>query len=219
MWTYAEERARLRRISGAAALAEIAALRPRDADYVLLEVGGECRDQLARHAPAQCLVAAAAAGPLLLRALIDRLGDGGVAAELCPLLAGPFPPERPLCRLDPTWRAHLRPLALGVPGEPVEHGLFPSRATKLARLLLAAAGEFPVDAVLRAAAGAFARGRPYHAHDAVACALVCGGAPARQILRAHLADTRARRGWRSRQKTHALARWAAAAGYMTEETA
>lgn len=219
METYAEERARRRRITGAAALAQIASLRPRDADYVLLEVGGECRDQLTRYPPTQCLVAAAAAGPLLLRGLIARLGGASVAAELCRLLAGPFPPEAPLCRPDPTWREHLRPLALGGPGDPVEHGLFPSRATKLARLLLAAAGEFPVDAVLRAAAGAFDRGRPYHAHDAVACALVCGGAPARQILRVHLADTRARRGWRSRQKTHALARWAAAAGYMTEEPA
>ncbi|WP_434424963.1 hypothetical protein [Nannocystis pusilla] len=218
--SFAARRARLPRLTGIAALVRIATLRPRDADYVVLEVEpGEPWHALVKLVPAtRCLLAAAAAGPNLERTLAARLGDDDTARALCELLAGPFPPVRPLCPLDATWRARLRPLALGRPGDPVDHGLFPSRTSKLARLLLAAAGDYPAEVALQAARDAFARGRPYHAHDAIACALVCAGAPARALLRERLRDTRAQRGWRSRKQTHALGRWAQKSGYMSEET-
>lgn len=207
------------RIDGAA-LEQIVDIRPRDTDYVVLEVGDaeRWRQHLAALPPAQCLIAAAAAGPVLGRALARRLGDDAVAVALCEFLAGPFPPAGPLVRVDAPRLAWLRPLALGGPGDRVEHGLFPARATKLARLLLAAAGAYPTDEVLTAARTAFARDRPYHAHDAIACALVCAGAPARDLVLEMLEHTRSHRGWRSRRKTHALARWARAFGYLDGPT-
>ncbi|MCY1065146.1 hypothetical protein OV090_10260 [Nannocystis sp. RBIL2] len=213
-------RARLPRLTGISMLARLATLRPRDADYVVLEIdpGGPWTALLEAVPATQCLLGAAAAGPNLERALAARLGDDATARALCELLAGPFPPVRPLCPLDDGWRPRLRPLALGRPGDPVDHGLFPSRTSKLARLLLAAAGDYPTDVVLQAARDAYARGRPYHAHDAIACALVCAGAPARTLLRERLRDTRAQRGWRSRKQTHTLGRWAQRAGYLSEET-
>ncbi|PCC68610.1 hypothetical protein SAMN02745121_05284 [Nannocystis exedens] len=218
--SFAAWRARLPRHTGMSALARIATLRPRDADFHVLEVdpGSQWGALLRLVPPTQCLLAAAAAGPNLERELAARLGGDATARALCQLLAGPFLPAHPLCPLDEAWRARLRPLALGRPGDPVDHGLFPSRASKLARLLLAAAGDYPADAVLLAARDAYARERPYHGHDALACALVCAGAPARALLRERLRDTRAHRGWRSRKQTHALGRWARRFGYMSEET-
>jgi len=212
-------RAGLPRLTGIRAIVRIASLLPRHADYVVLEAEGGVgwRPLLRIFTPTRCLLAAAAAGPNLGRELVARLGGDATARALCELLAGPFPPAHALCPLDDTWRSRLRPLALGCPGDPVDHGLFPSRATKLARLLLAAAGDYPADAVLLAARDAYARGRPYHAHDALACALVCAGAPARALMRERLRDTRAVRGWRSRRRTHALGRWARAHGYLSEE--
>ncbi|MFZ6180854.1 hypothetical protein [Nannocystis pusilla] len=218
--SFEARRARLPRLTGIAALARLATLRPRDADYVVLEIdpSGPWPALLKLVPATQCLIAAAAAGPHLARALVARLGGDDAAQALCELLAGPFLPVRPLCPLDDRWRARLRPLALGRPGDTVAHGLFPSRTSKLTRLLLAAAGDYPADVVLQAARDAFARGRPYHAHDAIACALVCAGAPARALLRERLRDTRAQRGWRSRKQTHALGRWARRSGYLSEET-
>lgn len=211
-------RARWPRRVDDAAIAALADLRPRDADYIVLEVreGERWRQHLARLSLEQSLIAAAAAGPNLGRELARRLGDDAVAVALCELLAGPYPPGRALVRVDPARLAWLRPLALGAPGDRVEHGLFPSRATKLARLLLAAAGDYPADHVLAAARAAFARDRPYHAHDAIACALVCAGAPARELMRELLRHTGRDRGRRSRRKTHELARWARAFGDLDD---
>lgn len=200
----------------AAALARLAHLRPRDADYVRLEIRDPTvwRAALDGRTPAALLLASAAAGPTLAAELARRLGDEPIAATLCQLLGGPFPPDLPLKEVGPPWLERLEPLALGRPGDPVDHGLFPSRATKLARLSLAAAGAYPTDAVLDAARLAYAAARPYHAHDAVACAVVCAGAPAIDVLLQHLGDTRRRRGWRSRRKTHELHRWARRFGYL-----
>jgi hypothetical protein len=219
MSTFDAWRARLPRLTGMRAILRLVTLRPRDADFVVLEVdpGAVGSSLLRLFSPQTCLLAAAAAGPNLQRALAVRLGDDATSWALCQLLAGPFPPARPLCPLDATWRERLRPLALGRPGDPVEHGLFPARATKLARLLLAAGGDYPADEVLLAAREAYARGRPYHAHEALACALVCAGAPARALVRERLRDTKAVRGWRSRRQTHALGRWARDFGYLAEE--
>ncbi len=199
-----------------AAIERLVRLRPRDTDYVRLEMREPAlwRDVLDGCGPERLLLAAAAAAPALAGELARRLGDDATARDLCALLGGPFPPELPLRPLASPWIERLERLALGRPGDRVPHGLFPSRVSKLARLLLAASGVYPADEVLQAARAAYASRRPYHAHDAVACAVVCAGAPARELLLEFLRDSGRARGWRSRRKTHALGRWARRFGYL-----
>ncbi|MFD0579378.1 hypothetical protein [Dactylosporangium darangshiense] len=97
----------------------------------------------------------------------------------------------------------VREIALGEPGDPVRHGLFPSYPTKLARLALAAQGEYDAAVVLAAAERAYEPGRPYHAHDALACALVHPGIGAGEragLVERYAGHGRNRRGWRSRKR-------------------
>jgi len=137
------------------------------------------------------------------------------------VLAGPFPPDVPLpspeiCRAQREWIIRE---AQGLPGDPVRPGLFPNARIKNARLLLALAGDVWESRALERARGAYgptrshlAKPPSYHAHDAVACALVEPHIPraVKTTLIRHLcAETKQTRGSRSRRKTWQLWRWAA----------
>ncbi len=137
-----------------------------------------------------------------------------------------FPPNLPLpppeiCRANRRWIARK---ARGLPGDTMVPGLFPDARTKNARLVLSLAGEVGTSRALERARNAydpnrshFARPSSYHAHDAVACALVEPNIPRdvkTALIRNFCADTRHTRGWRSRRKTWQLWRWAAERGLV-----
>jgi hypothetical protein len=197
----------------------LARLRPRDVDFVRVDSAEllATRQIVARLTVEQCLVASAAAGPLVWRTLVEQLGDDDDTVAVCELLRGSFPPLIALSTLGEVWLNRLRPIAQGQPGDPVTHGLFPGRLTKLARLALARAGAYPEAVVWQAAEQAYLPSRPYHAHDALACAIVDRRLDAGPLLRTYLGDTSRQRGWRSRRKTWALARWAEHYGYLVSD--
>jgi len=141
----------------------------------------------------------------------------------------PFPPRNPLPRCTPADLSWLVHAAEGAPGTVVWPGLFPRPPAKLARLLLAAHGHFDPAAVLGAAhaaygsdRGKFMPGRPrehrsYHAHDALACALVHPGISQEQrqaLVEKHLRKMQSSPGQRSRRKSWEVVRWAAAQGFL-----
>ncbi len=190
--------------------------RPRDANYTGLELKGISPTRwllsfLPRH---QRLLGAAAAGPALWRAIVKSFDDDPDAFALCAFLREPFPPAT-LAKACASWIVPLRKLALGNPGDAVPHGVSPSRATKLARILLSLWAVYPPDLVRDAARTAYCRSRPYHAHDAVACALVHPDVDAASILESHLSDGRRERGAKSRKKTWQLRRWASFHGLVS----
>jgi hypothetical protein len=186
----------------------LAVLRPRDCVYFCYEVTDAVAAVAALSAlPAsQRLLAGVAAGPVLWSAVRAVWGDDAVAQALMDYLRGPFPPPRGVPVFPAEWWDPLRDIALGQPGDPVAHGVFPSTPTKLARLALARCGAYPAAAVLRAADRAYARDRRYHAHDAVACALVHPDLDPTGLV--DNLSGRQERGWRSRRKTHRLLAWA-----------
>jgi hypothetical protein len=194
----------------------LARLRPRDTDFRRFESESHklVHQLVAELSIEQCLVLSAAAGALLWQAIVERLGGERTAQEVCAVLRGAYLPTLALPLLNHTWIEYLRPLALGAPGDPVAHGLMPCRATKLARLMLAHAKTYDTAALWSAAEQAYARSRPYHAHDALACALVDQRLYAEPLLRRYLSHTARQRGWRSRRKTWAIARWAERQGYL-----
>lgn len=134
-------------------------------------------------------------------------------------LAAPFPPDVPLPspELCVSYRHELAAEAQGLPGDPIRPGLFPRPRVKNARLLLALAGDVWPSRALARARAAYDPERAYHAHDAVACALVEPRLPreVKESLIRHLgSETSRTRGWRSRRKTWAIWRWAAANGLV-----
>ena len=103
----------------------------------------------------------------------------------------------------------VRELALGDPGDPVTYGLFPSTATKLARLLLADQRGYPAAVVRLAAEHAYDRGRAnYYAHDAFACALVHPDVDATDLAERYGSFDPYRLGRRARRKIRELILWA-----------
>lgn len=168
--------------------------------------------ELRSIAPGRRLCAAALANEELLDALCASFGGTTEADLVLAYTREDFPPggQIPTPRAPDILRG-LYELAEGRPGEPVPHGLIPSRLTKLARLSLAAGAHHPAAEVVEAAISAYSTG-PYCAHDAVACALIHPGVDQEQRLA--LAKTLwswalERCGWRSRKKLLALLRWAA----------
>ena len=139
----------------------------------------------------------------------------------------PFPPTTALPPVHAADLPILQQAAKGEPGQTVWPGLFPRPAAKLARLLLAAQGLFDA-ATLRSLATTRYGGDPrpgppasrrYDAHDAFACALVHPhhDAAARAALVTTVllpSVTSRRRGWRSRRKSWAVARWAVQTGHV-----
>lgn len=201
-------------------------LRPRDGDVREYEVAEEAlaRPALRRMPARQLLVCAAAAGPVLRSAIRSSLGYDPSAWAVVEYVRGPFPPEEPIPAIGVRLLAAVRDIALGEPGEPVAHGLFPGRATKLARLALARWGEYPASVVRRAAENAYGpdRGhldRSYHAHDAFAGALVHPDVDATDLAERYSRHRRVERGRRSRRKTRHLLAWARRHGYLVDPSA
>lgn len=196
-------------------------LRPRDSDFRRVDVAEPALAlPVVQSLPAwRRLLAAAVAEPTLWEVVLHVWQDDAQARALACFVREPFPPSLPIPELPTSWLDDIQELALGMPGEPVAHGLFPSRLTKLARLLLARAGIYPAEPVLAAARHAYDAGRShprgtYHAHDAVACAVVHPDIDALALLEAYARHTRAMRGWRSRRKTHRLLAWVRRGGHL-----
>jgi len=160
---------------------------------------------------ARLLAGVAMTGPVLAGVVAASWDGDAEAAAVTRFLGEAFPPGVPIPGVSRRWLAPLREIAQGRPGDPVAHGLFPSVPSKLARLALARAGEPSAQVVREAALTAYDRGRPYHGHDALACALVHPGLDAAALVAELAAPAR---GWRSRRKTHRVIRWARAAGHL-----
>lgn len=205
-----------------AAIAEcLGSLRPRDGNFRVVEVADAAvaLPIVSSLPPWRQLLVASLAGPSLWAGMQAAWAHDAAVSALAWFFREPYLPARPIPALPAAWLEAVQALALGAPGEPVAHGLFPSRVTKLARLLLARAGSYPAELVLDAARAAYGPERShyrgsYHAHDAVACAVVHPQLDARALLAEYAGHTRVMRGWRSRRKTHRLLAWARAAGYL-----
>jgi hypothetical protein len=191
-------------------------LRPRDCDFSLYEidtaaVAGPVLDRLSM---AQRLMVGVAAAPILAGAVDAAMAGDLWALRLVDYLKCGFPPERPVPVLESRWLAPLGELAQGSPGQPVEHGLFPSTITKLARLALARSGCYRAATVIDAVEHAYHPGRAYYAHDALACALVCPDVDAAPFVDRYVRDPDRRLGWRARRKRNRLVAWAVDNDYL-----
>lgn len=214
----------MERVLGASELAAaLAGLRPRDTGFWTLDVAEPEREpELVAElvaawavvrglSPDRLVLAGVAAGPGLLGLVRTALGHDPGAQEFLTYLRGPFPPPGDVPPVPQRLLGTVEGLALGVPGEPVAHGLFPSTVTKLARLALARQRRYPADVVLRSARRAY--DGPYHAHDALACALVHPDVDTGALVWEH---RRRGRGRRSRRKTARVLAWARRHGYLAE---
>ncbi|GAA3192156.1 hypothetical protein ACFO1B_05115 [Dactylosporangium siamense] len=191
----------------------LAELRPRDTGFWTVDVAEPgAAWAVVQELPLERLVlAGVAAGPGLLDLVRAALGYDPGAQEFLTYLRGGFPPAGDVPPVPERLIDAGRGLALGAPGEPVAHGLFPSTVTKLSRLALARQRLYPPDTVLEAARRAY-RG-PYDAHEALACALVHPDVDTDALVWQH---TRRGRGWRSRRKTNRVLAWARRHGYLAE---
>ncbi len=195
-----------------AALAKLPSLRPRDCDYVALDVtfGWGLFAYLATVSPVACLLGASVAGPELREGLVRRLGGDHEANAACAFLSGSWLPEGPVPHVGEPLVSWLEEIALGFPGEPVVHGKTPSRVTKLARLLRAKAGAYPRKRILEAARNAYEG--EYNAHDAVACAFVAYPGEALRVA-GELVASRTKSS-SIRKQTAEVVMWARRAGYV-----
>ncbi|MEV0974923.1 hypothetical protein [Microtetraspora glauca] len=192
----------------------LSSLRPRDCVYYAYRIDvadpAVVAPALAQASVSSRLLAglrSGPAGPVLRPAVLAAWNGDATALALTEYLSDWFPPLAPIPDVEPEWLSPLREIALGSPGDRVEHGLFPSTPTKLARLALAKAGDYPAEAVMTEAEAAYKKGPHYYAHDAVACALVHPGLDAADMA-TKVMETLPDRGWRSRRKTYRLLRWA-----------
>jgi hypothetical protein len=191
----------------------LAELRPRDADFWTVDVAEpEAAWEAVRALPLDRLVlAGVAAGPGLLALVRTALGYDPGTQEFLTYLRGGFPPAGDVPPVPARLIDAVRGLALGAPGEPVAHGLFPGTVTKLSRLALARQRLYQPGTVLEAALRAYTG--PYDAHEALACALVHPDVDTDVLVWEH---TRRGRGWRSRRKTNRVLAWARRHGYLAE---
>jgi hypothetical protein len=214
-------------LTGEAEIEErLSRLDPRDCGFVVHEVTDQAlaRSVLLRLPVRARLIAAAAAGPVLWSAIRGSFGYDPPAWRVAEYFQDPFPPEEPIPGIPPYLLESVREIAQGAPGDPVVHGLFPSRVTKLARLALARQRAYPAEVVLRAAERAYGRDRghadrSYHAHDAFACALVHPLADTADLVERHVGRIGGHRGWRSRRKTNRLLAWARRHGHLPDPSA
>jgi hypothetical protein len=192
---------------------ELAELRARDVDYWSLEVAEPAGAWVVVRELSldRLILGGVAAGPALLGLVRAALGYDPGAQEFLTYLRSRFPPAGDVAPVPSRLLGTVRGLALGSPGEPVTHGLFPGTVTKLARLALARQGLYPGEVVVRAARRAY--DGAYHAHDALACALVHPDVDGVQLVWEH---QHRRRGWRSRRKTARVLAWARRYGYLPE---
>ncbi|MFF5229124.1 hypothetical protein [Dactylosporangium sp. NPDC000521] len=200
--------------------AAVERLRPRDTGHWGLDVDGGAAEAggawaVVRELPLERLtLLGVAAGPELEKLVRAAYGYDPGAQELLTYLRSAFLPAGDVPPVPERLLGVVRGLALGAPGEVVEHGMFPATVTKLSRLALARQGEYPAEVVVRAAEGAFAGA--YHAHEALACALVHPGVDAAAAAVLVWASERQRRGHRSRRKTARVLAWARRHGYLAE---
>jgi hypothetical protein len=203
-------------VVGAGELAEVVRrLRPRDTDFYRLDVAERDVDAawaVVRELPLDRLVLAGVrAGPALERLVRAALGYDPAAQAFLSYLQGAFLPPGDVPPVPLRLLATTRGLALGLPGDPVAHGLFPCGVTKLARLALARQRDYPAEAVRAAAVAAF--DGPYHRHDAFACAVVHPDVDTDALVWQH---SRRGRGHRSRRKTARILAWGRRHGYLPE---
>lgn len=186
-------------------------LRPRDCDYVALDVTSSrgLFAALAAHSPVACLLGASVSGPELREALVARLGGGDEVSACCAFLSGAWLPDGPVPHVGEPLTGWLSEISQGFPGDPVSFGKTPARVVKLARLLMARAGAYPRRRLVEAARAAY--DGPYNAHDAVAALFVTQPDEALRIAGELVA---------SRQKSSSIRRhtadvvlWAARSGY------
>jgi hypothetical protein len=128
-----------------------------------------------------------------------------------------FPPERLVPVVESRWLNPLGELAEGSPGQAVTVGVIPSTTTKLARLALARNGSYRKDIMIDAVEHAYDPGRPYAAHDALACALVHPDVDATPYVDRYVLSPVHRSGWRARRKRNRLVGWAVANGYLVPD--
>lgn len=162
------------------------------------------------------LLAAGHGGPVMVAAVRRTFGEDPGAWAVAGYLGDTFPPEGQIPVVPPALVPAVREIAMGEPGAQVRHGLFPRFTQKLARLALAAQDEYPADLVRYMAEHAYDPVRPYHGHDAVACALVHPGVDAADLVHRVINRNLAGRGWRSRRKTNRLLAWGRRRGYLPD---
>jgi hypothetical protein len=215
-----ERRRMLVRCAGPVELFEtLSHLRPRDCDFLIYEidtaaVAGPVLDRLSIT---QRLMVGVAAAPILAGAVDAALAADPWALRLVDYLKCDFPPERPVPMLESRWLTPLGELAQGSPGQQVTHGLFPNTVTKLARLALAHSRYYPAATVIDAVEHAYDPGRAYHAHEALACALVCPDVDATPFVDRYVRNPVRRPGWRARRKRNRLVAWAVDNGYLVPD--
>lgn len=158
----------------------------------------------------------AASGPNLWAVTTCILGLKTDVLDLCTVLRTSFPPQHPLPVIKDDQHIHFIKFAMGRPGDRVTHGLFPSRLTKVSRLLLAKSSYYHKETIINAAESAYDANRVYHAHDAVYCAAAHPEVDAKQMIINYAHENT--RGWRSRRKSRELYRWAIKYGYVALDT-
>ncbi|MHA6759546.1 hypothetical protein [Streptacidiphilus sp. PAMC 29251] len=195
---------------------------PHDAECHVYEIAhaGLARSVLPQLPADQYLIAAAAAGPVLWDQIQASFGYSSLL-ETMEHFRDQFPPKEPIPATVPSFPPEfgtaIEQLAEGEPGDPVAQGLFPSRVTVLARLLLSRADIYPADAVLRAAEQSFGRdhgSRP--THDAFACALVHPRIDAVGLAEWHQRQPRDHLDHHARRRTDQLLAWARFHGYLPD---
>jgi hypothetical protein len=206
-------------------------MRPRDADF--LDAGGRATGlarglvdadetslggiRLLQLVPARRRLTAASVGSPAVAEWIGRsFGDPAGYQDCVAWLKAPFPPPARPPKLGDSMARAIRDLAEGFPGQPVSHGLKPSRLTKLARLALSANDGYAKERVVGAARRAYRHGAPYHAHEAIACALLHPRVTRqeREELLRKLLKHRLEQGGRSREKLLRLVDWASNLGLV-----
>ena len=205
----------------------ISLLAPRNVDFHTYEIvdGKLARPFLQQLSVEQRLLATAAAGPVLWDEIRVSCGYRPDEWTIAEHFRDQFPPREPISTSIPQHMIMgIQNIAQGEPGEPVAYGLFPSRTTKLARLLLARADVYSAESVLRAARHAYDKNRShknrsYYAHDAFACALVHPRIDAREVAEWHSQQLWGRQGWRSRRKVNRLLAWARLHVYLPDPSA
>ncbi|MGW1617352.1 hypothetical protein ACWCQZ_50315 [Streptomyces sp. NPDC002285] len=200
---------------------------PHDANSCVYEIIDKklAQSALRQLSVYQRLIASAAAGPFLWDEIRMSFGYNPPVWAIAEHLRDQFPPKEPIPAVIPSFPPELttaiQQIADGEPGDPVVYGLSPSRPTKLARLLLARAGVYPADNVLRAAKPAYDRdrsdiNRSYPAHDAFACALVHPHIDAVELAEWHARQPWDHRGRNFRRKRNRLLAWARLHGYLPD---
>lgn len=176
------------------------------------EVNKEVCEFVKSLSTAEALKLAAASGINLWAVITERLGLTTETIDLCVLLRTTFPPNYTIPTIKNNRFEDLIGFAMGEPGDTVPHGLFPSRITKVSRLLLAKSSYYDKKQVINAAKSAYNSGQPYHAHDAVYCAVVHPKINAEPIVTNYIHENT--RGWKSRRKSWEIYRWAIKYGYI-----